>query len=197
MCLLCSYLFVIDLHLRYYFYFIVQIAKIVHNNKYTIWEEKVMVYRSFDYVKRALADGRIKHIGFSFHDDLPVFKEIVDAYDWDMCQIQLNILDADSQAGVEGLKYAGSKGIPVVIMEPLKGGKLAQNIIEEVKELWDKAPVRRPHIEWAFRWLYNFPEVAVILSGVSTMDQLNDNLNIFASANAIPYLKKSMILSPR
>ncbi|HHY81784.1 MAG TPA: aldo/keto reductase [Clostridiales bacterium] len=145
--------------------------------------EKVRDMGILDWLKDARSSGRIRYAGFSFHDEFEVFKEIVDAFDWDMCQIQLNILDADKQAGVIGLKYAGSKGIPVVIMEPLRGGKFAA-VTEDIKELWNQAETKRSPVEWAFRWLYNFPEVTVILSGVSTMEQLQDNLRIFE--NALP-----------
>ena len=134
------------------------------------------------FLEEMVAAGKIRHLGFSFHDELPVFKKIIDAYPWAMCQIQLNILDDQIQAGVEGLQYAGAKGIPVVIMEPLKGGKLAQRIPADVQALWSEAPVKRSPVEWAFCWLYNFPEVTVILSGVSSMAQLQDNLRIFAGA---------------
>src|SRR5690606_34959537 len=86
------------------------------------------------------------------------------------------------QAGVEGMRYAASKGIPVVIMEPLKGGRLAHNIPKDIQELWDSFHIKRSPVEWAFRWLYNFPEVTVILSGVSTMEQLKENIEIFKNA---------------
>lgn len=137
-----------------------------------------------DFMEKARASGKIIYICFSFHDDADTFREIIDAYKWDMCQIQLNILDMNEQATVEGLKYAGSKGIPVVIMEPLKGGKLATGVTPEIEAIWNKAKVKRTPVEWAFRWLYNFPEVAVILSGVSNMQQLEDNIRIFSDAKA-------------
>lgn len=90
-------------------------------------------------MEKAKAAGKIRYIGFSFHDNADAFREIVDSYDWDMCQIQLNIMDMHEQATVEGLKYAGSKGIPVVIMEPLKGGKLASGTTPEIEAVWNKA----------------------------------------------------------
>ncbi|HHW69978.1 MAG TPA: aldo/keto reductase [Clostridiales bacterium] len=135
-----------------------------------------------DFLEKTVQKGKIRYPGFSFHDELPVFKDILDSYDWRMCQIQLNILDEHYQAGVEGLKYAGSKGIPVVIMEPLKGGKLAQNLSQEIIDIWNDFPIKRSPVEWAFRWLYNFPEVTTILSGVSTMEQLKENIKIFENA---------------
>ncbi|NLY91666.1 MAG: aldo/keto reductase [Firmicutes bacterium] len=131
------------------------------------------------FLEAMVRAGKIKHLGFSFHDELSVFKEVIDAYPWAMAQIQLNIVDAHHQAGVEGLHYAGAKGIPVVIMEPLKGGRLAQTIPQDVLDLWAQAPVKRSPVEWAFRWLCHFPEVTVILSGVSSMAQLKDNIGIF------------------
>ncbi len=144
--------------------------------------DKIKELGVLDFLDQAVAAGKIKYPGFSFHDELPVFKEIIDSYDWKMCQIQLNILDQDYQAGVEGMRYAASKGIPVVIMEPLRGGRLAHNVPEDVKALWDQAETKRSPVEWAFRWLYNFPEITVILSGVSTMEQLKDNLEIFSKS---------------
>lgn len=144
--------------------------------------DKIKELGVLDFLDQAVAAGKIKYPGFSFHDELPVFKEIIDSYDWKMCQIQLNILDQDYQAGVEGMRYAASKSIPVVIMEPLRGGRLAHNVPEDVKALWDQAETKRSPVEWAFRWLYNFPEITVILSGVSTMEQLKDNLEIFSKS---------------
>lgn len=126
------------------------------------------------------AEGKIGHIGFSFHDELPLFKEIVDSYDWEFCQIQLNFVDTKFQAGLEGLRYAGAKGIPVVIMEPLKGGRLTDAIPPMIQELWDQAPVKREPVEWAFQWVASQPEVVTILSGMSSMEQLEQNLALFS-----------------
>ncbi|MBM7583167.1 putative aldo/keto reductase-like oxidoreductase [Caldicoprobacter guelmensis] len=144
--------------------------------------EKVEKFNILKFLDKAVESGKIKYPGFSFHDQLPIFKVIIDAYDWKMCQIQLNFLDENYQAGVEGMRYAASKGIPVVIMEPLKGGRLAHNIPKDIQQIWDSFSIKRSPVEWAFRWLYNFPEVTVILSGVSTMEQLKENIEIFKNA---------------
>ncbi|MBP3940638.1 MAG: 4Fe-4S dicluster domain-containing protein, partial [Christensenellaceae bacterium] len=116
--------------------------------------------------------------GFSFHDDYEAFHDILIDYQWDMCQIQLNILDVEHQAGLKGLRLAGSLGIPVVIMEGLLGGSLV-NAPEQVQALYDAFPIKRSSVEWAFRWLCNMEEVACVLSGVSSIEQTMDNLRIF------------------
>lgn len=136
--------------------------------------EKLKKYNLIDKMIDAKKDGKIKYIGFSFHDTLPVFKEIVDFYHWDVVQIQYNYMDTAIQATTEGLKYAAGKGMAVVIMEPLKGGKLA-NPPAEAWEVMERSKIKRSPVDWALQYLWNLPETSVVLSGMSNLKMLNEN----------------------
>lgn len=125
---------------------------------------------------RAKADGRVRHIGFSFHDDLELFEEILNAADWDFCQIQLNYFDRDYQAGLKGMRMAAERGMGVVVMEPLRGGLLV-DLPREAQATFDASATGRSNVEWALDWLWNLPEVSCVLSGMSTPEQLAQNLS--------------------
>jgi predicted aldo/keto reductase-like oxidoreductase len=154
---------------------------LLHNLYPGNWE-KVKKFDALGFLERAFKAGKIRHVGFSIHSSTAAFKKIVDAYAWEMCQIQLNILDEQNQVGLEGLHYAAKKGLPVVIMEPLRGGSLLHNAPPEALELASNYPEKRSLLEWAFRWLYDMPDVSVILSGTSSLEQIKENLKVFADA---------------
>lgn len=137
---------------------------------------KMLEYGFADFLDKAKADGRIRFAGFSFHDDLPLFKKIVDAYDWDFCQIQYNFMDEDYQAGTEGLQYAAAKGMAVVVMEPLRGGRLVKNVHPDIQALWDHTGTQRKPADWALRWVWNHPEVTLLLSGMGEPEQMVENV---------------------
>lgn len=136
--------------------------------------EKMKRLGLIEKMEEAQRQGRIGHIGFSFHDTQPVFREIIDYYDWDMTQIQYNYMDTAIQATTDGLEYAHSKGIAVVVMEPVKGGTLANPPAEAV-EVMDSASVQRTPVDWALQFIWNKPEVATVLSGMSNMQQVVEN----------------------
>ena len=127
--------------------------------------------------ERALADGRIGHLGFSFHGTADLFTEVLAATDlWEFCQIQLNYMDEEFQAGRRGLELAAGRGLGVIVMEPVRGGMLAQHVPPRVQALWDAAPVRRSPAEWALQWVWSLPEVSFLLSGMTTMEQVEQDL---------------------
>jgi len=129
------------------------------------------------WAEKKMEEGKIGRLGFSFHDEYSVFKEIIDSYEgWTFCQIQFNYTDADYQAGTKGLKYAASKGLAVVVMEPIAGGKLAVKPPKEVQAIWDKANIKSTPAKLALQWVWNHPEVSVVLSGMSTLEQVMENL---------------------
>lgn len=131
-----------------------------------------------EWIAKKKANGQIKNIGFSFHGDTDNFIKILDAYDWDFCQIQYNYMDEHSQAGRRGLMAAAKKGIPVIIMEPLRGGRLVNLLPEEAKDLIKNHEKKRSAAEWGLRWLWNQPEVTCVLSGMNSLDMVKENIRI-------------------
>jgi uncharacterized protein len=156
---------------------------LVHSLNTDSWE-RTKKYDVLSTLEKARAQGKIKHIGFSFHDRLAVFKEIVDSYPWDFTQIQLNYMDENYQAGVEGMKYAHDKGLGIVVMEPLRGGKLVRHIPEDIMAIWEEANPQRSPAEWALHWVFDHPEVSVVLSGMTTLPQVDENILVSRNAAA-------------
>lgn len=158
--------------------------------------ESIKAMGACEFLDEMKRKGKIRYACFSFHDDYPVFEEILNAYDWDMCQIQFNYMDIENQAGLKGLRLAGEKNIPVVIMEGLLGGKLA-NAPDNVLKVFDEYKEKRSAAEWAFRYLCNFPEIATVLSGVVNPEQTADNLRIFDLAKPNAMSEEEMRLIDR
>ena len=121
--------------------------------------------------------GAIRQVGFSYHGNSDMFCQLVDAYNWEFCQIQYNYMVENSQAGRKGLTYAHQKGLPVIIMEPLRGGRLVNNLPEDAKKLFAEYKDSYTPAQWAFRWLYNQPEVTCVLSGMNTLEMVEDNIH--------------------
>ncbi|MGI5900213.1 MAG: aldo/keto reductase [Christensenellales bacterium] len=134
----------------------------------------------FRFLEDMKKKGKIIYPSASFHGDYDDFIKLVDSYDWSMLQVQQNILDVYNQCTLKGMQYAGSKGIPIVVMEPLRGGVLVRHVPDEAKKLYDEFSVKRKPVEWAFRYVYNQPEVKVILSGIGNMEELEENVEIFS-----------------
>jgi predicted aldo/keto reductase-like oxidoreductase len=130
-----------------------------------------------DWCDRVLADGRVRHLGFSFHGDAALFEELLAIYDgWTFCQIQYNYMDEEADPGRRGLRLAAQKDLAVVVMEPLRGGQLTKQPPPQVLSLWAQSDVARTPAEWALQWIWDQPEVSVVLSGMSTMEQTVENV---------------------
>ncbi len=131
-----------------------------------------------EWIAKKKEEGKIRNLGFSFHGNTEMFLQILDAYDWDFCQIQYNYMDEHSQAGRKGLKAAAQKGIPVIIMEPLRGGKLVDLLPDKAKRLIAENPKKYSPAEWALRWLWDQPEVTCVLSGMNSIPMVEENVRI-------------------
>jgi uncharacterized protein len=150
------------------------------------------------WAESQMAKGRIGHLGFSFHDNYDSFEKIVDGYDhWTLCQVLYNYMDADFQAGSRGIAYAARKGLSVAVMEPLRGGQLAGNLPEGVSKVWESAPAGRSPVEWALSWVWNNPHVSVALSGMSTFEQVVENVAIAERSGTITLNENELALFTR
>lgn len=147
-----------------------------------------------DWLEQKKAEGIIRNIGFSYHGNSANFIKMIDAYDWDFCQIQFNYLDEHTQAGIEGLKYAHEKGIPVIIMEPLRGGRLADKLPKSALKIISETEPKRSPAEWAFRWIWNHEEVNVVLSGMNDMAQIEENVKAASEAEAGSFTENELEL---
>lgn len=145
------------------------------------------------YCEKLRAAGKIKYLGFSFHDGYEVFEEILNSYKWDFCQIQLNYMDKDTQATLKGVALAEKLGIPMIIMEPVKGGSLAKLPHDGIDELFKKARPEASTSSWALRYAGSFDNVKVVLSGMSTMAQVEDNLKTFSDFEPLSEAEQRII----
>jgi uncharacterized protein len=156
---------------------------LIHNLAGPMWE-RLKGMDVLDFMDQAKKSGRIRYAGFSFHGRVDDFKTIVDDYDWDFCQIQYNFLDEYHQAGTEGLMYAAQKNLGIIVMEPLRGGNLGvPQPPPEVARIWESAPESRTPVDWALRWVWDHPEVTLVLSGMNEEAHVEENLKIAASAH--------------
>jgi hypothetical protein len=149
----------------------------LHGLHRRFWENLINL-DVFEFLDSAIEDGRIGYAGFSFHDEFEFFKEVVDSYNWSFSQIQYNYMDQNFQAGRAGLEYAADKRLGTIVMEPLRGGCLTKNIPKDIKNLWDESKVRRSLAEWGLRFLWDQSNINMVLSGMSTMEQVRENIKI-------------------
>ena len=143
-----------------------------------------------EWIKVKKQSGEIRQIGFSYHGNSEMFCQLIDAYEWDFCMIQYNYLDENSQAGKKGLHYADAKGLPVMIMEPLRGGRLVNNLPEKAKKLFENYEIKHTPAEWSFRWLWNQPEVTCVLSGMNSIEMVQENVKSASTAEVGEFSEK-------
>lgn len=155
---------------------------LIHSLYGPSWE-RVKKLGIADFLDSAIKDGRIVNAGFSYHGLPQDFNRVVDGYPWTFCQIQYNFLDEENQAGTAGLEYAASKGLGIIVMEALRGGNISRPTPPaEIKELWDSAKTKRTPAEWALRWVWNRPEVTMVLSGMNEESHIEENIRIAGEA---------------
>jgi len=154
---------------------------LLHSLSQETWDKMVRL-GVLEFLDRAKLSGKITNAGFSFHGNFDTFQKIVDAYDWEFCQVQYHFLDELNQAGTKGLEYATSKHLAVIVMEPLRGGSLAGLVPAQVENIWKEAPVQRTPAEWGLRFVWDHPEVTVVLSGMNRMSQIEENIRIAGEA---------------
>jgi len=154
---------------------------LIHNLNGESWK-KALDRGVLDFLNEAKQAGKIINAGFSFHGQRNDFNIIVDGYDWNFCQIQYNYLDQENQAGTAGLEYAASKGLGVIVMEPLRGGNLAGDMPPAIQKIMDAASVKRSAVEWSLRWIWNRPEVITVLSGMNIEAHIAENIRIASEA---------------
>jgi predicted aldo/keto reductase-like oxidoreductase len=153
----------------------------------------------FSFIEKIKKDGRAGLVGFSFHDKYEIFEDIINAYDWDFCQIQYNILDEDYQAGLKGMKLAADKGMGIIIMEPLRGGGLTSNIPENIQEEWNKLEPRHSPADWALNWLWDQKEIGILLSGMTEPWHVEENIKAAARSgiNTLTEDSKTQLMAIR
>ena len=154
---------------------------LLHSLTGKTWD-KMLSLGVIDFMDKIKKEGKVRHMGFSFHDSKEEFIRIVDGYNWEFTQVQFNILDEHAQASIEGIKYAHSKGLGIIAMEPLRGGSLANQIPNEAQKIYDNAPEKRNPADWALRWIWNYPEIAVVLSGMNDEKQIDENIKTASEA---------------
>jgi predicted aldo/keto reductase-like oxidoreductase len=167
-----------------------------HLTDIAMWE-KLKKVGVLDWIAEKKRSGAIRNIGFSYHGNTDGFLKILNDYDWDICQIQYNYFDEYSQAGVDGLKAAAARGIPVVIMEPLRGGKLVGMLPDGAKKIMKESGRNWTPAEWSFRWLYNQPEVTVVLSGMNSVEMVQENCRTASEAKAGEFTEEDFAIIRR
>jgi uncharacterized protein len=164
---------------------------LIHSLSKELWD-KALKLGVLDFLIEMKKSGKIRQLGFSFHDEFPVFEEIIRYHNWDFCQIQLNYIDTEIQAGMKGVHLAEELGIPLVIMEPIKGGTLAR-LSDDMETKFKQAHPDWSISSWALRWVASLDNVKVILSGMSTMDHVTDNLNTFNNFEKLNFEEQAIV----